>query len=110
LPGTALAGNSAIAALTRTLFEDATLLAGAPFQSVLGAPPRPIFVDPATRELLGFEALVFAYQYLSLSIVSVVRAAICPILPTGLRRRTSVCTTQELAELQRLGASRSRPS
>jgi hypothetical protein len=31
------------------------------------------FTDPITRELLGFEALVFGHQYLTLSLVSVVR-------------------------------------
>ena len=29
------------------------------------------FTDPVTRELLGFEALVFGHQYLTLSLVGV---------------------------------------
>ncbi len=33
----------------------------------------PNFTDPMSRELLGFEALVYAHQYLTLSIVSAVR-------------------------------------
>jgi hypothetical protein len=37
----------------------------------LGGAPR--FIDPMTRELLGFEVLMYSHQYLTLSIVSVVR-------------------------------------
>jgi hypothetical protein len=73
----------------------------------------PIFTDPMTRELLGFEALVYAHQYLSLSIVSVVRltgldkpseqaqAAFAPIHDTGMQELRRLVKDPPSARLTR---------
>lgn len=62
----------------------------------------PHFVDPMTRELLGFEALVYGHQYLSLSIVSIVRLSNQNALATRAQDAFARIHDQELEELQRL--------
>ena len=66
----------------------------------LGGAPH--FVDPMTRELLGFEALVYGHQYLSLSIVSIVRLSDQNALAARAQDAFARIHDQELKELQRL--------
>jgi hypothetical protein len=66
----------------------------------LGGAPQ--FVDPMTRELLGFEALVFGHQYLTLSVVSIVRLSNQNALAGRAQTAFAKIHSQELAELQRL--------
>jgi hypothetical protein len=66
----------------------------------LGGAPH--FVDPMTRELLGFEALVYGHQYLSLSIVSIVRLSNQNALAERAHAAFARIHPQELAELARL--------
>jgi hypothetical protein len=55
-----------------------------------------------TRELLGFEALVFGHQYLTLSVVSIVRLSNQNALAGRAQTAFAKIHSQELAELQRL--------
>lgn len=66
----------------------------------LGGAPH--FVEPMTRELLGFEALVYGHQYLSLSIVSIVRLSNQNALATRAQNAFARIHDQELEEMQRL--------
>jgi hypothetical protein len=68
--------------------------------SELGGTPH--FVDPMTRELLGFEALVYGHQYLSLSIVSIVRLSNQNALAIRAQDAFARIHDKELEELQRL--------
>jgi hypothetical protein len=60
------------------------------------------FVDPMTRELLGFEALVYGHQYLSLSVVSIVRLSDQNALARRAQDAFGRIHDQEIAELNRL--------
>jgi hypothetical protein len=66
----------------------------------LGGAPH--FVDPMTRELLGFEVLVFGHQYLTLSIVSVVRLSGQNALAKRAQDAFGRMHAQEEAQLDRL--------
>jgi hypothetical protein len=66
----------------------------------LGGAPH--FVDPMTRELLGCEALVYGHQYLSLSIVSIVRLSNQNALAARAQAAFARTHDDELEELQRL--------
>jgi hypothetical protein len=60
------------------------------------------FTDPMTRELLGFEALVFSHQYLSLGIVSIVRLSGQDALAARAQQAFGRMHDQEMRELHRL--------
>ena len=60
------------------------------------------FNDPRTRELLGFEALVYGHQYLTLSIVSIVRLSDQNALATRAQAAYERIHAQEMNELRRL--------
>jgi hypothetical protein len=60
------------------------------------------FIDPMTRELLGFEALVFGHQYLTLSIVSLVRLSNHNALADRAQAAFARIHAQEMAEMRRL--------
>ena len=60
------------------------------------------FIDPMTRKLLGFEALVYGHQYLTLSIVSIVRLSNHNSLANRAQTAYERIHRQEVAELQRL--------
>jgi hypothetical protein len=60
------------------------------------------FIDPMTRELLGFEALVFGHQYLTLSIVSLVRLSDQTALADRAQATFARIHAQEMAEMKRL--------
>jgi hypothetical protein len=55
-----------------------------------------------TCELLGFEALVYGHQYLSLSIVSIARLSNQNALPARAQDALARIHDQEMEELQRL--------
>jgi hypothetical protein len=55
-----------------------------------------------TRELLGFEALVFGHQYLTLSIVSVVRLSDHNSLADRAQAAYGRIHSQEMVEMKRL--------
>jgi hypothetical protein len=60
------------------------------------------FIDPMTRELLGFEALVFGHQYLTLSIVSIVRLSNQNALADRAHAAFARIHNQEMTEMRRL--------
>jgi|tagenome__1003787_1003787.scaffolds.fasta_scaffold20988621_3 hypothetical protein len=60
------------------------------------------FTDPMTRELLGFEALVFGHQYLTLSVVSVVRLSNQNALAARAQAAFARIHAQEMNEMRRL--------
>ena len=60
------------------------------------------FTDPMTRELLGFEALVFGHQYLVVSIVSIVRFSNQNALADRAHAAYARIHRQEMNELRRL--------
>jgi hypothetical protein len=60
------------------------------------------FTDPMTRELLGFEALVFSHQYLTLGIVSTVRLTEQDVLAARAQEAFGRIHDQEMRELSRL--------
>lgn len=60
------------------------------------------FTDPMTRELLGFEALVFGHQYLTLSVVSIVRLSDQNALAARAQAAFARVHGQEMSELNRL--------
>jgi hypothetical protein len=66
------------------------------------------FTDPMTRELLGFEALVYGHQYLTLSVVSIVRLSDQNALAVRAQAAFGRIHDQELAELKRLIKPRRR--
>jgi hypothetical protein len=73
----------------------------------LGGAPQ--FVQPKFRELLGFEALVYGHQYLTLSLISTVRLSDLNVLAKRAQRVFDGIHGQEMTQLDRLMEQRGIP-